>query len=91
LTAREKRQAKNAVVQMLEADVFKITVLELHRAFKTAGLSVTILLFHDRIWFTCLDERATVARVKEAINKTMENSVRLSVPLKVEPTWIRVA
>jgi len=33
LTDREKRQAKNAVVQMLEADVFKITLLELHRVF----------------------------------------------------------
>ncbi len=33
LTDREIRQAKNAVVQMLDADVFKITLLELHRAF----------------------------------------------------------
>lgn len=31
LTPQEKRQAANAVVQMLEADVFKKTVLELAR------------------------------------------------------------
>ena len=69
MTEREKRQAKNAVVQMLEADVFKITVLELHRAFKSLGLPVKIvLLLHDGIWFTCPDKRATVARVSEEIH-----------------------
>jgi DNA polymerase I len=85
LTDREKRQAKNAVVQMLEADVFKTTLLELHRAFKSTDLPLKIvILLHDGIWFTCPNERTAVARVKEVINKNMENSVRLSVPLKVE-------
>ena len=85
---REIGQAKNAVVQMLEADVFKITLLELHRAFKTTGLPVKIvLLLHDGIWFTCPAERATVARVGEVIKKIVENCVRLSVPLKVGLTW----
>jgi DNA polymerase I len=85
LTEREKRQAKNAVVQMLEADVFKITVLELHRVFQAQNFPVKmVLLLHDGLWFTCPDKRATVARVTEVIKKIMENSVRLSVPLKVE-------
>ena len=54
LTAREKRQAANAVVQMLEADVFKKSVLELDKAFKQQTLPVDIaLLLHDGIWFTC--------------------------------------
>lgn len=85
MTDREKRQAKNAVVQMLEADVFKITLLELHRAFRAEDLPVKmVLLLHDGIWFTCPEKRATVARAKEVIKKIMENSVRLSIPLKVE-------
>lgn len=84
LTDREKRQAKNAVVQMLEADVFKITLLELNLAFRGSELPVRIvLLLHDGIWFTCPAESATVARVTEKIQKTMENSGSLSVPLKV--------
>jgi len=33
---------------------------------------------------TCPDERVTVARVTEEVQKIMENSVSLSVPLKVE-------
>jgi DNA polymerase I len=85
LSNREKRQAKNAVVQMLEADVFKITLLELHRSFQSTDLPVKmVLLLHDGIWFTCPAERATVARVAGEIKKIMENSVGLSVPLRVE-------
>jgi DNA polymerase-1 len=85
LGEREKRQAKNAVVQMLEADVFKMTVLALHRAFRAEDFPVKmVLLLHDGIWFTCPDERAAVVRVKHVIEKIMENSVRFSVPLNVE-------
>jgi DNA polymerase I-like protein with 3'-5' exonuclease and polymerase domains len=62
LTDREKRQARNAGVQMLEVDVFKITLLELHGAFKSTGLPVRpVLLLHDGLWFTCPAESATVA------------------------------
>ena len=39
LTDREKRQAKNAVDQMLEADVFKTTILVLCPIIKHAQLS----------------------------------------------------
>jgi DNA polymerase I-like protein with 3'-5' exonuclease and polymerase domains len=59
--------------------------LELNRAFQVSNLPVEIvLLLHDGIWFTCPAERATVARVAQEIRKTMNNSVRLSVPLKVD-------
>ena len=69
----------------LEADVFKITLLELHQAFLAEDLPVKIvLLLQDGIWFTCPNKRVTVTRVSNMIKKIMENSVRLSVPLKVE-------
>jgi DNA polymerase-1 len=85
VTDREKRQAKNAVVQMLEADVFKLTVLQLSRAFQVEDLPVKmVLLLHDGIWFAYPAKRVTVTRLKEVVQKIMENSVRLSVPLKVE-------
>ena len=67
---------------MLEADVFKKTVLELDAAFKREGLPVEmVLLLHDGIWFSCpqdLHERAKVL-----IKQVMHNSVSLSVPLVV--------
>jgi hypothetical protein len=43
-----------------------------------------VLFWQDRIWFTCLDDRATVERATEIIRKVMENSVSLSVPLAVD-------
>jgi DNA polymerase-1 len=80
LTQRERRQAANAVVQMLEVDVFKKTVLELDAAFKLKGLPVEmVLLLHDGIWFECLQEINEVA--KTLIRQVMENPVSLSVPL----------
>lgn len=83
LTEREKRQAANAVVQMLEADVFKKTVLELDKAFKRENLPAEIvLLLHDGIWFTCPEK--DVQQAKMLIKQVMENSVSLSVPLKVD-------
>ncbi len=85
LTDREKRPSKNAVVQMLEADVFKITMLRVSYAFRTEDLPAKmVLLLRDGIWFTCSDKHATVARVSDPIKKIMENSAKLSVPLKVE-------
>ena len=82
LTPREMRQAANAVVLMLEVDVFKKTVLELDTAFKREGLPVEIvLLLHDGIWFTCPHEIREKA--KTLIKQVMENSVPLSVPLVV--------
>jgi DNA polymerase-1 len=83
LSAREKRQAANAVVQMLEADVFKKSILELDKAFKRESLPVRmVLLLHDGIWFTCPEGYAEQA--KRLIKDTMENAVQLTVPLAVE-------
>lgn len=83
LTAREKRQAANAVVQMLEADVFKKSVLELDKAFKRESLPVGIvLLLHDGIWFA--SPEGSVEQAKRLIKDTMENAVQLTVPLVVE-------
>jgi hypothetical protein len=41
-------------------------------------------LFHNGIRFTHRDDRATIVRLGEVIKEIMENSVKLSVPLKVE-------
>jgi DNA polymerase I len=82
LTERERRQAANAVVQMLEVDVFKKTILELDTAFKREGLPVEmVLLLHDGIWFTC--PVGILEQAKALIKQVMENSVSLSVPLVV--------
>jgi len=79
----ERRQAANAVVQMLEADVFKKTILELDAAFKREDLPIEIvLLLHDGIWFACQEE--IWEYVKPLIRRVMETAVPLSVPLVVD-------
>lgn len=71
------------MVQMLEADVFKKTVLELDTAFKREALPVEmVLLQHDGIWFAC--DEGHLPEAKILIKHVMENSVSLSVPLTVE-------
>jgi DNA polymerase I len=83
LTGRERRQAANAVVQMLEADVFKKTVLDLDKAFKRESLPVEmVMLLHDGIWFTC--PAGHMQHAKRVIKDVMEHSVQLSVPLVVD-------
>ena len=83
LTARERRQAANAVVQMLEADVFKKTVLELDRAITREGLQIRIvLLLHDGIWFACSE--GTQHEAQRLIKQVMETAVELSIPLLVD-------
>jgi DNA polymerase I-like protein with 3'-5' exonuclease and polymerase domains len=72
------------VLKMLEADVFKLTVLEPHRAISSSNLPLMMVLLHERLWFACPDKIATVARAGAAIQKIMENSERSSVPLEVE-------
>ena len=68
---------------MLEADVFKKTVLELHAAFRREELPVEmVLLPHDGIWFTCPEDIREKA--KALIRHVMENSVSLSVSLAVD-------
>lgn len=85
LTAREKRQAANAVVQMLEVDVFKKTVLELDKTFRQQALPVQmVLLLHDGIWFTCPNNLDTIKTAKRVIRHVMENTIPLSVPLVVD-------
>ena len=67
LTQRERRQAANAVVQMLEADVFKKTVLELDTAFKREGMPVEMaLLLHDG---NMVHVSAAARRVRESSDR----------------------
>lgn len=84
MSEREKRQARNAVVQMLEADVFKKIVLELHRVLEREHLPVKmVFLLQDGIWFICPNDPAILRQAKQMIKDVMQNSVQLSVPMAV--------
>jgi len=70
---------------MLEADVFKKTLLKLDQTFEREHLPVKmVLLLHDGIWFTCHNDPAILRQSKQVIKDVMENAVQLSVPLIVD-------
>ena len=71
--------------------VYQVVLLEhmkqsqRHPALKSTGLpDGIVLLLHDGIWFTCPEKRVTITRASQSIQKIIENSVRLSVPLNAE-------
>ena len=85
-----ERQAMNAGIQGLAADIFKVALVRLDAALRASGLRSRIVLqVHDEVVVEVADgehdeaERLTVA--------TMQGAATLSVPLAVNlafgPTW----
>jgi len=75
------RQAINARIQSTAADIVYISMIKLYQVLKGKPCKM-LLNIHDAIVFDCKENY-----LKEAlpiIKETMENSVKLSVPLKVD-------
>ena len=83
IRAQGERIALNTPIQGTSADIIKKAMVEIHDAFKREGLkSKMILQVHDELVFDCLkEERETVIRM---ITNIMENTYKVSVPLKVD-------
>ncbi|MGA3352832.1 MAG: DNA polymerase I [Acidimicrobiales bacterium] len=77
-----ERQAMNAGIQGLAADIFKVALVRLDEAFESRGLSSRIVLqVHDEILVEAVaDEREEVLGLSV---ETMEHAFELSVPLAV--------
>ena len=78
-----ERNAINAPIQGTAADVMKIAMIKVARAFEERGLrSKMILQVHDEIVVdTLLAERDEVERI---VRESMSSAAQLSVPLTVE-------
>ena len=85
-----ERQAMNAGIQGLAADIFKVALVRLDAALAERGLSSRIVLqVHDEIIVeSALSEAAEVATLTEEV---MRSAADLSVPLAVHvasgPSW----
>ena len=81
-----ERQAMNAGIQGLAADIFKIALVRLDAEFEHSGLSSRIVLqVHDEIVVeTETDERDEVRKLTLA---AMEGAYLLRVPLEVNIAW----
>ncbi len=85
-----ERQAMNAGIQGLAADIFKVALVRLDRRIDDAGLESRIVLqVHDEIIVEAPDSE--VDEASELIRSTMRDAFELCVPLevdlKVATTW----
>jgi len=83
-----ERQAMNAGIQGLAADIFKIALIGIDQALEREGLSSRLVLqVHDEVIVEAPD--GEVDRVEELVLDIMQNAVALKVPLAVNSAWGR--
>ena len=77
-----ERDAINTPVQGTAADLIKVAMVKVDRAFKAAGLRAKMILqIHDELLFDT--PRDEVERVKDIVKREMEGALDLGVPLDV--------
>ena len=78
-----ERNAINAPIQGTAADIIKIAMINIDKAFTKQKIeSKMILQVHDELVFDVL--KTEVDQVKDIVKKEMENAVKIAVPLTVE-------
>lgn len=78
-----KRNAMNAPIQGSAADIIKIAMIELDKKMKQQHMKSKMLLqIHDELVFDV--DSSETNQLQELVNSTMEECIKLSVPLKVE-------
>ena len=81
-----ERQAMNAGIQGLAADIFKIALVRIDAAIDKAKLQSTVILqVHDEVIVEC--PFAERDKVNELVLYEMKNAAALKVPLEVNAAW----
>lgn len=76
-----KRMAINAPIQGSAADIIKLAMIEIHKKISSMR-SMMILQVHDELVFEVPDDE--VEELKKIVKSSMENVVKMKIPLKVE-------
>ena len=83
-----ERQAMNAAIQGLAADIFKIALVRIDQKLEEQKLSSQIVLqVHDEVIVEVPDDEHDV--VEELVLSTMKSAASLRVPLEVNAAWGR--
>lgn len=78
-----ERMALNTPIQGTAADILKKAMVEVYDEFNKCGLKSKMLLqVHDELVFNVLNDE--LDEVREIVKNIMENTFKLSVPLKVD-------
>ncbi len=81
-----ERQAMNAGIQGLAADIFKVALVKLDRALEDASMAARLVLqVHDEVILEV--PPAEEADAEAAVRAAMEGAADLRVPLVVNLTW----
>ena len=78
-----ERIALNTPIQGSSADILKKAMIEIYQEFNNRNLKSKMLIqVHDELVFNVLNDELEV--VKEIVERIMENTYKLNVPLKVD-------
>ena len=78
-----ERMALNTPIQGSSADILKKAMVEIDNIFEKEKLKSTMLLqVHDELIFNVTKDE--LEKVKKIVKETMENTIKLSVPLEVD-------
>ena len=78
-----ERIAMNTPIQGTAADILKKAMVEIYDKFRELGLKSKMLIqVHDELVFNVLEDE--LPKVKEIVEDIMENTYKISVPLKVD-------
>ena len=78
-----ERMAMNTPIQGAAADIIKLAMIAVYRKLKEAGVKSRVLLqVHDELVLEVVDSER--AQVEAILKDTMENVVKLSVPLLID-------
>lgn len=78
-----ERMSLNAPIQGTSADIIKKAMVEIYQEFKDRKLKAKMVIqVHDELVFDCPSDEFDI--VREIIQRVMENTYKLSVPLKVD-------
>ena len=77
------RAAMNTPIQGTAADIMKIAMIEVNKKIEEEKLNAKLILqIHDELLIECKIEEKE--EVKKILKESMENAVKLSIPLEVE-------
>ncbi|WP_343756122.1 DNA polymerase I [Alkalibacterium iburiense] len=81
-----ERTAMNTPIQGSAADILKMAMIEMDKRIKERGLQATMLLqVHDELIFEAPESE--IEELETLVKEVMEQTVELSVPLKVESSY----
>lgn len=81
-----ERMAMNTPIQGSAADIIKIAMVTIYKKLKKGGFKAKLILqVHDELIIECPEEE--IDEVTKILQQSMEDAVKLSVPLKVDISY----